>query len=428
MDDGKLGMGAGMGAGIDVVRAVRGVGPTASSARYSSIDTLRGFALLGILVPNIVSFAWPSSAYTDPSVISDAPANMTAYKITSIFFLGKFMFLFALLFGSGVVMYARKFDTADEDGAYHTGLATGAGLWYWRCAWLLIFGLVHAYFFWYGDILTYYAISGLTLLWWIRRLSPSLQLVGGFTLYLVATLVMTLMMISEIHGIDAGLTAIETTSLDPGIELAGYAGGWLDAFHARLPISLYMTFIAGPFMIPALWGIMAMGIALARTGILTGERSIRFYLVVGVVGLGVGLPGTVLAFDFTRRAFETAPGHAWETLAQVVGIPISIGYGALIIALSKWRPARFVSGALAAVGRMALTNYFLHTLLCTTFFYGYGLGYFASIEFPGLWLVALGVWSFNIIFSVLWLRFFTMGPFEWLWRCLSYRKRMPMRV
>jgi len=76
---------------------------------------------------------------------------------------------------------------------------------------------------------------------------------------------------------------------------------------------------------------------------------------------------------------------------------------------------------------MALTNYFLHTILCTTFFYGYGLGYFAKVEFPQLWLVVLSVWTINIIFSMLWLRFFTMGPFEWLWRVLTYRAIISIR-
>jgi uncharacterized protein len=402
--------------------------PTESRNRFQSIDTLRGFALLGILVPNIVSFAWPSSAYTNPAVISDASANTAAYQATSVFFLGKFMFIFALLFGSGVIMYARKFDAADDSGKFHSKLYTGAGLWHARCAWLLFFGLIHSYLFWYGDILTFYALAGITLLWWVRRINPKLQLLAGFTIYLLATALMFLIMRSENHAIQQGIIDINSTSLDPAFEITQYTGSWLDALQARLPISLYMTFIVAPFMIPALWGIMTIGMGLTRMGILTGQRSIRFYLTAALIGIGIGLPTTIIAFGRVHQAFDIQPGHAWETVSQLIGIPLSLGYAALVIALSKWSPARFIAIPLAAVGRMALTNYFLHTILCTTFFYGYGLGYFAKVEFPQLWLVVLSVWTINIIFSMLWLRLFTMGPFEWLWRVLTYRQLVPIRA
>ncbi|HCT45911.1 MAG TPA: hypothetical protein DF699_11920, partial [Phycisphaerales bacterium] len=158
--------------------------PTPTKERFSSIDTLRGFALMGILVPNIWHFAWPMSDITGHGLMSDAPANDLARDITSTLFLGKFMFLFALLFGSGVIMYSRKFDHADEQGKFHSPLFAGWSLWYTRCFVLLVFGMIHAYLFWYGDILTLYALAGLTLLWWVRRLNPMLQFWGGLGVFL----------------------------------------------------------------------------------------------------------------------------------------------------------------------------------------------------------------------------------------------------
>ena len=402
--------------------------PAPTKLRYSSIDTLRGFALLGILVPNIWFFAWPMAAGTDPtSVMSDSPANTLAHDITSTLFLGKFMFLFALLFGSGVVMYGRKYDTADASGRYHTGLARGASLWYIRCAVLLVFGLIHAYLFWYGDILTFYAVAGLTLLWWVRRLNPKLQLWGGLGLYFLGASLMVGFSLLGLWAYHAGHIGADELSADPAAEIAGYTGTFIDAFQVRFFTTISFQFMFVLFFTPALWGIMTAGMGLTRLGFLTGEQSVSFYLTLACVLIPAGLVTTIPAYLGIHAVVDELPGFVWQSLAQPVGVPLALGYAALIIALSKLAWAKLLTVPLAAVGRMALTNYFSHTLLCTTFFYGYGLGYFAKIEYPQLWLVVLSVWAFNIIFSMLWLRFFRMGPFEWVWRCLTYRQLVPIR-
>ncbi len=402
--------------------------PAPTKLRYSSIDTLRGFALLGILVPNIWHFAWPMiSSIAPTSVMSDSPANMLAHDITSTLFLGKFMFLFALLFGSGVVMYSRKFDTADEQGNYHTKLSKGASLWLIRCAILLVFGMIHAYLFWYGDILTFYAVAGLTLLWWVRRLDPKLQLWGGIGLYFLGISFMVGFSLFGIWAYHEGHIGPDELSADPAAEIVGYTGSFIDAFKVRFFTTLSFQFMFVLFFTPALWGIMTAGMGLTRLGFLTGERKTSFYLVLAGILIPLGLATTIPAYIGVHSVFEEFPGFMWQSLAQPIGVPLAFGYASLIIALSKIDLFRFISVPLAAVGRMALTNYFSHTLLCTTFFYGYGLGYFAKIEYPQLWLVVLSVWAFNIIFSLLWLRFFKMGPFEWVWRCLTYRQLVPIR-
>jgi len=404
------------------------VKPTTAAQRFGSIDTLRGFALLGILVPNIVAFAWPMGAMTNATIISDDPANELAHTITATAFLGKFMFLFAMLFGSGVIMYARKFDTADETGQYHSKLRRGAALWYSRCAWLLLFGMMHAYLLWYGDILTFYAIAGLTALWWIRRLDPKVQFFGGLTLYYFGSLLMISFSAFGYWALSAGHIQAHELSADPAIEIVGYTGTYFDAFKTRFFTTLIMQLTIGLLFLPMLWGIMSMGMGLTRMGILTGERPLSFYVKTAIICLGLGIPLTAGSFFANYQLFSLEPGFMWQSFAQPVGVPLALGYAALVIALSKWNPARFISTPLAAVGRMALTNYFLQTILCTTFFYGYGFGRFASIEYPSLWLVVLAVWSINITFSILWLHFFTMGPFEWLWRVLTYRQIVPIRI
>jgi uncharacterized protein len=412
---------------MDHERLTQTVNPVAASNRFQSIDTLRGFALLGILVPNIVAFAWPMGAMTNPTIISDAPVNDLAHTITATGFLGKFMFIFAMLFGSGVIMYARKYDTADESGAYHTKLRKGGALWYSRCAWLLLFGMMHAYLLWFGDILTFYAISGLTLMWWIRRLNPKLQFFGGITLYYFGSILMIAFSAFGYWALSAGHIEAHELSADPAVEIAGYSGTYFDAFKTRFFTTLIMQLTIGILFMPLLWGIMSMGMGLTRMGILTGERPISFYIKAAIICLGLGIPLTAGAFFANYQLFTLEPGFMWQSLAQPVGVPLALGYAAIVIALSKWNPARFICAPLAAVGRMALTNYFLHTIICTTFFYGYGLGYFATIEYPRLWIMVLALWTINIVFSMLWLRFFTMGPFEWLWRVLTYRHLVPIR-
>lgn len=401
--------------------------PVAQSERYASLDTLRGFALLGILVPNIWAFSGPMAAMTDPTVIGDTPANNLAHDITSTVFLGKFMFLFALLFGAGLVMYSRKFDTADDNGKYHTKLHNGWSLWYIRCAVLLVFGMIHAYLFWYGDILTFYAVSGLTLLWWVRRLNPKLQLWGGLGLYLLGALLMTGFSFLGLWALNNGHITADELSGDAAAEIKGYTGSIVDAFMVRFPTTLSFQFLFGIMFMPALWGIMTTGIGLTRLGFLTGERSTRSYILLASILIPTGLLTTYLAYQGVHTGYKENAGFVWQALSQPIGVPLAFGYAALIIAMSKSAWAKPITTPLAAVGRMALTNYFAHTLLCTTFFYGYGLGYFAKLQFPALWLVILSVWAFNIVFSMLWLRAFKMGPFEWLWRCLTYRQLVHIR-
>jgi len=402
------------------------IAPTSATKRFGPIDALRGFALLGILVPNIVAFAWPMQAMSDPLVISDAPANAVAHTITSIVFLMKFMFLFALLFGSGVIMYARKFDKADDEGNYHTKIFHGASLWYLRCGILLCFGLMHAYLLWYGDILVLYALAGLTLLWWVRRLNPKLQFWGGLALFYMGSAFSAGLTCWAYWALTEGHMSMEEMFGDPTREIVGYTGSFFDAFKTRFFTTLMIQIFMGVLMMPAIWGIMTMGMGLTRMRILTGEKSLGFYVKAAIICLGVGVPVTVFGYLYVHHTFDLAPGFLWQAFAQPVGVPMAFGLGALVIALAKWAPARIITVPLAAVGRMALTNYFLHTILCTTFFYGYGFGKYASIEYPQLWLVVFTVWGINIVFSMLWLRVFTMGPFEWAWRVLTYRQLVPI--
>ncbi|MCA9304298.1 MAG: DUF418 domain-containing protein [Phycisphaerales bacterium] len=403
--------------------ADQAVAPVRAGERLKSLDVLRGFALLGILAPNVVSFGWPGMAMVDHHVLGDTRANYLGHAITSTVFLGKFMFLFAMLFGAGVIVYAHKYDRADEP----TKLSTGGWLWHRRCLVLLFFGLIHAYLFWYGDILTWYAVAGMTIVWWIRRVRTSILLPLAIGLYLLGTTLLAGFSAMGLWAVQEGhISQDELLGGGTEREIIAYTGTWLDALRIRFTSTIFMHLLLLPFFVPAIVGLMSLGMVLMRNGVLAGQKSVRFYLTTGVVGVVLGGAITLGVFALTGGGHDWRANFMWQPLAQPVGIPLALGYAMLIITVSKTPMLNFISTPLAAVGRMALTNYFLHTLLCTTFFYGYGLGYFASVEYPQLWLVIGAVWTVNVAFSLFWLRFFRFGPFEWLWRCMTYGKLLPI--
>ncbi len=395
--------------------------PIPESQRIEAIDVVRGFALLGILVPNIVAFGWPEAAMHDPAIMGIDAWNETGRAITAIFFQGKMMALFSMLFGAGVVIYARKFER-DENGA-KPPLSRGAYLWYRRVAWLMVIGALHGVFLWYGDILVMYAVSGMLALWWVRRINPKWQIVIGLLLHLLNTALWAWAMFHESAGSgDAG-----PALTDAGFEFTAYTGGYLDTFRARLPSTFGMWFFVTPMFTPAVTGLMMIGMGLLRLDILTGKRPIRFYADIAVLGLLGGLGLSVSVFQLIRHEWPESHGILWMALAQFLGIPTSLGYMALLIWIVRLGILRPITHALAAVGRMALSNYLLQSILCTTFFYGYGMDRFGRIDYPGLFAVVAAVWIVNIIFSLVWLRYFRFGPAEWAWRSLTYWQLQPMK-
>ncbi|USO00086.1 MAG: DUF418 domain-containing protein [Phycisphaeraceae bacterium] len=402
--------------------------PIAERQRFETIDAVRGFALLGILGPNIVAFGWPEEAMSWAGAMGGGAWNEAGHALTSIFFLGKMMALFCMLFGAGVVIYARKFD-AQGPGTGHQApdadarsLAPGAYLWYRRVAWLLVIGLAHAIFLWFGDILVWYAVAGMGAVWWVRRINPRWQIGLGLILHLLSSALLLGLSFMMVFATDQGGDAMASVHR----EMDAYTGGYLDTFGVRLQSLMGMWFFLGPIFFPGVTGLMMIGMGLVRLGILTGEKPTRFYADLAVLGLVGGLGLTVTLF-FGHGLISPDYGEAlWQCFGQFVGIPISLGYMALIIWMIRLGVLRGVTHALANVGRMALSNYLLQTLLCTTFFYGYGFGYFAKIDYPGLFAVIGVVWATNLVFSAVWLRFFRFGPAEWAWRSLTYWRLQPM--
>ncbi len=402
------------------------VSPVAPTERIKSLDILRGFAVLGILIMNIQGYSMIEAAYLNPSAYGDLTGlNKWVWILSHIFGDQKFMTIFSILFGAGIILMSRK---AESKGR------RPAGLHYRRTLWLFVIGVIHAYGFWHGDILVVYALCSITV-FLFRKLSPRKLLVMGLITISVSSLIYLFFGFSmPSWPPEASEQASKYWIPNEEIiehEIAAYRGGWLQQMTHRVPSSL--AFHTLVFLIWSGWragGLMLVGMALFKWGVLTAEKSTRFYRNLALVGLGLGLPVVILGvvrnfaegWSFSYSMYKGNQFNYWGSLLVSLAL---IGLIMLISKNPKWD--RFNS-PFAAVGRMALTNYLMHTLVFTTIFYGHGLGLFGKVDRTGQILMIAGMWIVQLVLSPIWLRHFRFGPAEWLWRSLTYGKAQPMRI
>jgi len=399
--------------------------PVLAREREAAIDVLRGFALLGILVVNIQMFAFPVMIYTDPGAMLDMDQawNRAGVWITNLFGLGKMIFLFSMLFGAGALFYAKKF----EGGS----LAAGAGLWYRRMAWLLLIGFIHALFVWYGDVLVWYAVIGMALIWWVRRLSPAVLIGLSILLMLIGAGILlgfTALMAGAAAASAETAEPLAQPAFDPtnpDHEMGVFRGSYVGMLAHRGIMLAFMYLVYVPFIYgPYLSGVMCLGMALVKTGFLLGRSPAWVYFLLAAVGLGSSV--AISAWVMSGAEAKGYEGLDFEVaITQMVSAPLGgLGWAGLVLGLWKAGVLGPVATALGAVGRMALSNYLLTSVICTTIFYAYGFGLYADMDYPSLFLVVLGVWGVCTVFSLIWLRVLKMrfGPMEWLWRSLTYMR------
>lgn len=399
--------------------------PVAPSERIVSLDVLRGFAILGILVMNIQSFSMIEAAYLNPTAYGDLTGvNRAVWVLSHIFTDQKFMTIFSILFGAGIVLITRK---AESKGR------SAAGLHYRRTFWLLVIGLAHAYLLWHGDILVLYALCSL-IVFLLRKVSPTKLLIVGLLVIAVASGISFFNGWSMPHW-PAEARRNMMAFWKPGAELidreiAAYQGGWTAQMGHRVPASFFFQTLL--FLIWGGWragGLMLVGMALFKWGVLTAERSKRFYAIFMCIGFAVGLPIVTIGvlrnfaagWSLGYSMFRGSQFNYWGSLF------VSFGYICAVMLACKLLSESRIITLFAGVGRMALTNYLLQTLICTTIFYGHGLGWFGEVQRYQQLLIVLGVWTFELAATPVWLRFFRFGPFEWLWRSLTYMRVQPIR-
>ncbi|MCP4311226.1 MAG: DUF418 domain-containing protein [Bacteroidetes bacterium] len=391
-----------------------------SKERIVSLDLLRGVAIAGILIMNIQSFSMPSAAYINPTAYGNLEGlNRWAWIVSHILARGKFMNIFSMLFGAGVLLFTQS---AERKGLNCTVLH------YRRMGWLLIFGLMHGYLLWMGDILVSYSLCGM-LLFLFRNKRPALLIRFALAFFLVPIVVDGLLAWSmPFWPREAVLSTLE--SWRPVAEtvqhhLDVYRGGWLEQMEVRIPATIFMQ--TGLFFMGSFWQVMALmllGMALHKWNIFTSGRPRAYYIRMAFIGLSSGylLSGAGVWINFLKGWTMEYSMFLGGQFNYVGSVSVALGYTGLIMLISdSGRMKRFING-FSAVGRTAFSNYILQTLVCTTIFYGHGWGLFGSVERKYLLLMVLGLWIVQLLLSTLWLRRFRLGPLEWLWRSLTYKK------
>ncbi len=395
--------------------------PISAQERIETLDLVRGVAVLGILVMNIQSFSSPTAAYSNPTVWGDLQGvNLLVWLTGHLFFDVKFISMFSLLFGAGILLMMQRAESKD--------VASPARVHLRRMGWLLLFGLAHAYLLWYGDILVTYAICGSIFFLFRKRSSRALMLVSGlllgFQIMLWAFFGFTMPFWPD--DARAGLLEAWTPSSDLlQEELDAYRGDWLMQMPTRAGSAMFLQ--VGGLLMFTLWrvgGMMLLGMALLKAGFLSGGWSVRHYalvaLTLGPIGLALTGWGAWKQFQSGwSLEYSMFLGSQWNYLGS---IPLVVAYIALLMLSWKlqWFPS--LCARLRAVGRMAFTNYILQTVLCTSIYYGHGLGMFGRTERWQQAVVIVVVWTGLLAFSSWWLGRFRQGPLEAAWRWGTYGK------
>jgi uncharacterized protein len=400
--------------------------PVDAQQRLVSLDILRGVAVLGILIMNIQSYAMISAAYINPTAFGDFTGwNKWVWILSHLFADQKFMTIFSLLFGAGVLLFTERLESKG-----HSPL----GIHYRRIFWLFVIGIMHAYLLWYGDILVPYAVCALVVVL-LRKLSPKYLVSLGLLMILIPSLLYLMFGLSWAFIPPEGQQGIEVNWLPSAEiinkELMNYRGGWFEQMSLRIKEAVsFQTFI---FLIYTGWrtaGMMLIGMALYKWDVLSAKKSNSFYLINSFIGFLIGLPIIILGISENfalnwRVNYSMFLGWQFNYWGSIF---LAWAYISVIMLMYRLVQNSRLIKALAAVGRMALTNYLMQTLICTFIFYGHGLGLYGSVERTGQILLVLFIWILQLFVSPIWLNRFRFGPVEWLWRSLTYWKRQPMLI
>ena len=408
------------------------VSPISPQERIEILDVLRGLAVCGILIGNMQWFS--GYGMMPPALARQSPfIDQLTHFLVHVFVEGKFYSIFSFLFGFG---FALQIARAEEHGDLK------ASLFKRRLFWLLVIGLLHAYLLWAGDILSIYAAMGFLLILFRKKTNGAL-LKWAFVLLVIPILTYILLDVLFVAFVSPDALA----RLD-----AAQIGFWNETVrkvqrssYLQIVTDFNLKYIAGRYAtvifemrLPKLVAMFLLGSYAYRRGFFQNLSSHRpFIRRVLVYGLVLGLVGNVAfaAFAGAEAVLPPSPAGIVGVITYAFGVP-ALALAVIALVAMLWQrgqrepssSARRLLAWLAPVGRMALTNYLLQTVICVFIFYGYGFGLFGRVGATKATLIALGIFLFQLMMSSLWLKYFSYGPMEWIWRQLTYRRRMNLRL
>lgn len=427
--------------------------PVSQSERIVILDSLRGIAILGILLMNIPGFALPEPVYGDPSVLNEwGTVNFKTWYFIEWFMEGSQRALFSMLFGAGIILFVTR-QEKKVDGLWP------ADYFLRRQLWLMVFGLFNAFILlWFWDILFHYACLGM-IMFTFRRLSPKALIIGAAISLLlmtarenldafrdrkmiakgevIAMMDTTVTKLTDQQKADLGAmtefkekTSAEGKKKKMEKSLAAVRGGYGGFYEYQSERSFrgeinYLYYGGWDILV-----FMFLGMAFFKNGVLMGKASAKVYWGMFIIGLGLGL---VLSYfrlmpliDHQFNYFDYTKDTPFE-FYEISRTFRAIGIFGLIMLLYKSGWFKWLFTLMRPVGQMAFTNYLMQSLLVGLFFYGVGLGYFGKLERHEIYYVVGATWLLEIVWSHIWLRYFRFGPLEWAWRSLTYWKKQPMK-
>lgn len=416
--------------------------------RIATLDILRGIAILGILFMNIPYMGQTDAIYEDARVIGWSTADQHVWTTLEVFLAGTQRGLLELLFGATALILLAP-------ASKPSGPVAAVDAYYRRTVWLIAFGLIHGtLLLWSGDILFTYGIAGL-LLFPLRKLPAGrLAAIGSACLLLTAAFSVPSVVESarireaaenamhrqlagqvleeaETKALDAwrGATERSMSAAERKAEEEGRLGVYTDNLRTTLPFTqkFNASVILYEDVAEAVFTMM-IGMALFKWGVLQGQRSRRFYAGLTFAGYGIGIPLN-LAEAHSRIASGFLPPD-WTQLTDNIGrISTTLGHVGLVVLLGGTAMGALLLRPLKAPGRMALSIYISQTIV-TMFilFPGFGFGLWGRFGWSELTAIAAAIVAAQVVLANIWLRFFAMGPLEWLWRWLTYGRRPQLRI
>lgn len=424
--------------------------PVDRRERLVAVDTIRGVAVLGILLMNILEFGLPLGAELDPAIAGgDSGPDIAAWLANHLLFEGKMRAIFSMLFGAGAILLTGR---AERSGRG----AEIADIYYRRTLWLIAFGLVHAYFIWEGDILFTYGLFGLAL-YPLRKLKARTLAAAGLILLALLTPIclveardlerlrarafvaeadvragraLTNERREDIRAWEEKLRGLNRSPAGIAEEYADHRGGYVRMLMRRMrSVPDTQSGALYRFGFFDACGMMLLGMALMKWGILSAERSRRFYVAMACAGYAIGLViNGVTGYAYWEHGYDPVYLLIYYAAYQFGRLGPALGHVAVVALIVKAGALPGLTRRLAAVGQMALSNYVGTSVACTMIFNGYGLGLYGDLRRWQLYLVVLAVWAAQLIVSPIWLRWFRFGPLEWLWRSLTYVRWEPFLV